>query len=162
MSEETTVDGITTEGDKSITIQTLIGEKEFEWDKAIYMPTGLTGFENHNIFAVANFPDESTAPFKLLQSLTEPELSFIVAPYNPESRVIKENHLDHAFAALAVKRENCAVMFVVTLHKEDAGGEIAMSINLRSPIIIDTVRQVAWQYTLPFEEYPYRRMIGTE
>ena len=142
--------------DQKITIQTVIGEKEFEWNRAIYMPTGLSGFENHNVFAIADFPDEATAPFKLLQSLTEPELAFIVAPYNSESGVIEEEHMAHAFAALALKAENCAVMFVVTLYKDDDQGEVSMSINLRSPIIVETERQVAWQYTLPFEQYSYR------
>lgn len=147
---------------QTITIQTLIGEKEFEWDKAIYMPTGLSGFENHNVFAIANFPDEATTPFKLLQSLTEPELAFIVAPYNADSGVIQEEHLAHAFASLALKPENCAVMFVVTLHKEDGQDDMSMSINLRSPIIVETERQVAWQYTLPFEQYPYRSPLGKD
>ena len=147
--------------DQKITIQTVIGEKEFEWDKAIYMPTGLSGFENHNVFAIANFPDEATAPFKLLQSLTEPELAFIVAPYNTESGVIEDAHMAHAFASLALKAENCAVMFVVTLHKDDRG-DMNMSINLRAPIIVETERQVAWQYTLPFKKYPYRSPVGKD
>ena len=156
MSETTEAQAVI---DQTITIQTVIGEKEFEWDKAIYMPTGLSGFENHNVFAIANFPDEATTPFKLLQSLTEPELAFIIAPYNSESGVIAQEHMAHAFASLALKAENCAVMFVVTLHRDD-GGEMRMSINLRAPIIVETERQVAWQYTLPFEKYPYRRLIG--
>lgn len=146
----------------TITIQTLLGEKEFEWDKALYMPTGLSGFENHNVFALANFPDDTLGSFKLLQSLTEPELSFIVAPYNPDSAVIAPEHLQQAFSALAVRQESCAVMFIVTLHKNADAQNMAVSINLRAPIIVDTDRQVAWQYTLPYEQYAYRHMLGDD
>ncbi|MFH1806012.1 MAG: flagellar assembly protein FliW [Pseudomonadota bacterium] len=146
----------------SVSIKTLFGQREFQWDKAIYMPTGLTGFENHNVFALANFPGDTTGCFKLLQSLTEPELAFVVAPYNAASGVIKESHVTQMLSSVAIAPDDAAILFIVTLYKDENNGEaLRMSVNLRAPIIIDTERQVAWQRTLPYEEYPYRKMLDS-
>jgi len=144
----------------SVTIRTLFGDKEFLWDKAIYFPTGIKGFPDHNVFALANFPGESTGTFILMQSLTEPELAFIVAPYNMESNSIKPEHLAQAFTIHGIKKDEGAVLLIVTLHKPDDGGETSMSVNLRAPIIIDTSRQAAYQYLLPDASYSYHQTLG--
>ena len=144
----------------SVTIRTLFGDKEFLWDKAIYFPTGIKGFPDHNVFALANFPGESNNTFILMQSLTEPELAFIVAPYNMESNSIKPEHLAQAFTIHGIKKDEGAVLLIVTLHKPDDGGETSMSVNLRAPIIIDTSRQAAYQHLLPDTSYSYHQTLG--
>jgi len=132
----------------AVKLKTLFGEREFSWDKAIYFPAGLKGFPDHNVFALATFPGEGGATFILMQSLTEPELAFIVAPYNLESDTLKPEHLEQAFGIHGIKKEDGAVLLVVTLHKPD-DGDVIMSVNLRAPIFIDTSRQAAFQHHLP-------------
>lgn len=148
---------------KSITIETLFGEKEFDWDRAIYMPTGLTGFQDRNVFALANFPDDVTSSFKLLQCLSEPELAFVVAPYNIDSDVIDRKHIAEVLMTLGIPEEHLVVLLIVTLHQpEDKDGQITMSVNLRAPIFIDSNRQVGWQHILRYPQYEYRKMISNE
>ena len=144
---------------KSITIPTRFGDIEFEWDKAIYMPVGLLGFPDHHAFGLANLPDSKLDQFKLLQCLTDPVLSFIVAPYNPQSAAIEQQDLDHAIASLAIPKEDVSVLLVVTLRANDEGGGISMSVNLQAPVILDTNRQIAWQFVMPHEKYPVQHQL---
>ncbi|WP_147250387.1 flagellar assembly protein FliW [Thalassospira lucentensis] len=133
----------------SVRLTTLFGEREFEWDKAIYFPAGLKGFPDHNVFALANFPGDGASSFLLMQCLTEPELAFIVAPYNMDSDTINPEHLEQAFTIHGIKKNDGAVLLIVTLHKPEDNGDVSMSVNLRAPIIIDTERQSAYQHHLP-------------
>ncbi|MHC8491141.1 flagellar assembly protein FliW [Thalassospira sp. SM2505] len=132
----------------AVKLTTLFGEREFAWDKAIYFPAGLKGFPDHNVFALASFPGDGATPFILMQCLTEPELAFIVAPYNLESGTIRPEHLEQAFNIHGIKKNDGAVLLIVTLHKPE-DGDVVMSLNLRAPIIIDTSRQAAYQHHLP-------------
>lgn len=132
----------------AVKLSTLFGEREFAWDKAIYFPAGLKGFPDHNVFALASFPSEAQSAFILMQCLTEPELAFIVAPYNLESDTIKPEHLEQAFTIHGIGKNDGAVLLIVTLHKPE-DGDVIMSVNLRAPIIIDTARQSAYQHHLP-------------
>jgi flagellar assembly factor FliW len=132
----------------AVTLTTLFGEREFIWDKAIYFPAGLKGFPDHNVFALASFPGDGGNAFLLMQCLTEPELAFIVAPYNLESGTIQPEHLQQAFGIHGIKKDDGAVLLIVTLHKPD-DGPVSMSVNLRAPIILDTARQAAFQHHLP-------------
>lgn len=144
---------------KSITIETRFGEIEFDWDKAIYMPVGLLGFPDHHAFGLANLPDAQLDQFKLLQCLTDTTLSFIVAPYNPESEAIEAQDLDNAIASLAIPKEDVSVLLVVTLRPNEQGGGISMSVNLQAPVILDTNRQIAWQSVMPHEKYPVQHQL---
>jgi len=132
----------------AVKLTTLFGEREFVWDKAIYFPAGLKGFPDHNVFALASFPGESGNAFLLMQCLTEPELAFIVAPYNLASDTIRPEHLEQAFGIHGIKKEDGAVLLIVTLHKPD-DGPVSMSVNLRAPIVVNTARQAAYQHHLP-------------
>ena len=143
----------------SITIETRFGEIEFDWDKAVYMPVGLLGFPDHHAFGLANLPDNKLDQFKLLQCLTDPALSFIVAPYNPESQAIETQDLEHAIASLAIPKEDVSVLLVVTLRPNEQGGGISMSVNLQAPVILDANRQIAWQFVMPHEKYPVQHQL---
>ncbi|MBI4183093.1 MAG: flagellar assembly protein FliW [Proteobacteria bacterium] len=139
----------------SIVVETRFGEIEFQWDKALYMPTGLLGFPEHHAFGLANLPNQQMSQFKLLQCLTDPGISFIVAPLNVESGAIAGEDLAKAGASLAILRGDMTVLLVVTVRKAEQG--IAMTVNLQAPIIIDMRRQTAWQFVLPGEKYPVQR-----
>ncbi|HAY47811.1 MULTISPECIES: flagellar assembly protein FliW [Thalassospira] len=144
----------------AVTLTTLFGEREFAWDKAIYFPAGLKGFPDHNVFALASFPGDGSNAFILMQCLTEPELAFIVAPYNLDSDTIRPEHLEQAFNIHGIKKNDGAVLLIVTLHKPE-DGDISMSVNLRAPIIIDTARQSAYQHHLPeMGGYSFRHVVN--
>ncbi|WP_033068924.1 flagellar assembly protein FliW [Thalassospira australica] len=138
---------------ESVVVETRFGDIEFSWDKGIYMPVGLLGFPEHHVFGLANIPNSSLDQFKLYQSLTDANLSFIVAPYNMESAVYAAKDLDLAQKSLAISSEDMAILMVVTIRSGQGGQGITMSTNLRAPILVDTNRQVAWQHILPNDKY---------
>lgn len=150
MDNETVAENETPE---SVIVETRFGDIEFNWDKGIYMPVGLLGFPEHHVFGLANIPNASLDQFKLYQSLTDANLSFIVAPYNEESAVYTDKDLDLALKSLAIARDDMAILLVVTIRNAPEGNGIAMSTNLRAPILIDTTRQVAWQHIMTNDQY---------
>ncbi len=145
---------------QTIKVTTLMGDREFRWDKAIYMPAGLSGFTDNNIFALANFPSEISNCFKLLQCLNDPELAFIVAPYNMESGILAAEDIEPAIGTHGIEPENVAIVLIVTLQKSDDHETIEMTVNLRAPILIDTKRQTAFQIRLNKPQYDYRHPLS--
>lgn len=139
---------------ESVVVETRFGDIEFSWDKGIYMPVGLLGFPEHHVFGLANIPNANLDQFKLYQSLTDANLSFIVAPYNMESGVYEEKDLEIAQKSLAISSDDIAILMVVTIRSQSDGKGIKMSTNLRAPIFIDTARQVAWQHVMHNDRYP--------
>lgn len=137
-----------------VTVETRFGEIEFSWEKGIYMPVGLLGFPEHHAFGLANIPNSSLDQFKLYQSLTDANLSFIVAPYNTESDVYAEKDLMIAQKSLAINPEDMAILMVVTIRSAPDGQSIKLSTNVRAPIMIDTGRQIAWQHVMGNDSYP--------
>jgi len=138
---------------ESVVVETRFGNIEFSWDKGIYMPIGLLGFPDHHVFGLANIPNTNLDQFKLYQSLTDANLSFIVAPYNMNSQMIDQKDIDLALSSLAIEAKNLAVLMVVTVRSAPDGKGITMSTNLRAPVFIDTERQIAWQHIIPNDKY---------
>ncbi|MEX2643004.1 MAG: flagellar assembly protein FliW [Acetobacterales bacterium] len=137
----------------SVVVDTRFGAIEFHWDKAIYMPIGVLGFPEHHVFGLAHLPHDKLSQVKLMQCLTDPNLCFIVAPYNIDSGAIAADDLNRAAASVSIAEGELAVMLVVSVRSKDAGDGIDMSVNLQAPILIDTGRQTAWQCVLPNEAY---------
>ena len=79
---------------KEGTIDTRFGRFEVDFDKAIRIPRGIIGFETAYSFILLDVPGESIQAFKLLQSLDDPALGFIVLPLSPQDDAIAGN--DHA------------------------------------------------------------------
>lgn len=146
---------VNTANPNSILIETRFGPIEFDRDNTIDMTQGLLGFPDVHEFALANLPDERFPQFKLLQCLTDPSLSFIVAPLNIESGAIQPADLDEACDSLDIAREDLAVLIVVSVRKDPTG--IQVTGNLRAPVILDTQRQVGRQYVLANSAYPIRQ-----
>ncbi len=142
---------------ETVVIETRFGEISFDRDDAIYLPRGLFGYADYHDFGLANLPDPRLEQFKLMQSLTEPSLSFIVAPLNMESDIIDAADIDAASEMLSIARTDTAVLLIVATRK--VGVETQVSVNLRAPIIVDTKSQTGWQYVLNNSRYPVRHVL---
>ena len=143
---------------ENVIVETRFGDIEFAWDKAIYMPIGLLGFAEHHVFGLANIPGQTDVQFKLYQSLTDAHMSFIISPYDLRSGVYSDHDLEVASKGVAVPIEHMTILLVVTIRSNGEGG-VKMSVNLQAPIIVDTERQVAWQYIMRNDIYPVQQDI---
>ncbi|MDP2696660.1 flagellar assembly protein FliW [Thalassospira sp.] len=144
---------------ETVTVETRFGDIEFFWNKAIYMPVGLLGFAEHHAFGLANIPGSTLDQFKLYQSLTDANLSFIISPYNPDANIYSAEDIERALGSLAIPQEDMVILLVVTIRPSPSGTGIAMSVNLQAPIIIDTKRQVGWQHIMAHDKYPVQHDI---
>lgn len=152
-----TPDALVASTRETVVIETRFGEMSFDRDDALYLPRGLFGYADYHDFGLANLSDPRLEQFKLMQSLTEPTLSFIVAPLNAESDTIDAADIDAASDALSIARADTAVLLIVATRK--IGMEVQVSANLRAPIIVDTKSQTGWQYVLNNSRYPVRHVL---
>lgn len=142
-------------GGETVTVETRFGPLTFDQTNSVSLLQGIIGFPQCRKFGLAAIPDPRMAQFKLLQSLEQADLSFLVLPVHLDGQTIADRDVDEACAALHMSREDAAILLLVTVRK-DANG-IAVTTNMRAPIVLDTCRRIARQYVLPNPKYPIRQ-----
>jgi flagellar assembly factor FliW len=140
-----------------ISIRTRFGEMVVDPASTLSLPRGLMGFAHLRDYALATLPEERFGQFKLLQSLQEADVSFIVAPYTPGDGLIAEQDISDAFQTLGIGNGDGAVLLVVSIRK--MGDKPSVSVNLRAPLIVDVAKRAAWQFVLSNPEYSVRHAI---
>lgn len=146
-------------GSAPVTIETRFGEIDFPTENMIIMPRGLLGYGEFRKFGLTALPGDGVEQFMLLQSLEDQTLSFVVAPYNTETGTIDPADIATACHSLAFDPANIACLLVVSTRQ--AGEAVQISVNLRAPVIVDTVSRVGHQYVLLNNRYSVREIIGT-
>lgn len=142
-----------------VTVTTRFGDIEFQLENAIYMPRGMMGYADSHDFGLANMPDPKLDQFKLLQCLAAPDLSFIVAPLNPDADTIEPDDIALACETLSMDVANVVVLLVVATRQ--IGPTVQISVNVRAPVILDSANRTAYQHVLMNNKYPVRQVIGT-
>jgi flagellar assembly factor FliW len=141
-------------GEEEILVRTRFGVVAATPDAIIEMPHGPLGFAQHRRFVMADLPNPKLAQFKLLQSLSAPDVSFVVAGFNPESGLLAAADIDQGCAEVGFTAAERAVLLILTVRQE--GGKVAMSVNLRAPIVVDLQRRLARQIVLGNPAYSIR------
>jgi len=144
--------------DQSVTIETRFGALVFDRENAIYMPRGLMGYADYRDFGITDMPDPRLDQFKLLQSFSEPSLSFAVAPLAMENGLVEACDIADACRMLSVAFENAAVLLIVATRR--IANKTQVSVNLRAPVIIDSASRTGWQHVLGNSRYPVRHVIA--
>jgi flagellar assembly factor FliW len=117
------------------------GEMEFEEKHVVYFPEGLIGFEECKKYLIVN--DESSEPFRWLVSLEDEEVAFPIL--DPEL-VVEGYSQKYLFS-------NNETLFTVVSIKSD----MALStVNLRSPLVIDSTDRNGKQIVLDAEDLQVR------
>lgn len=138
----------------SIVQTTRFGEIEFKDDELIYFPKGVLGFEDDTNFLLIK-PDQEN-PLAFLQSITTPELTFVVAePFS--------FYQDYEFdIAESVKEEleieeiiDVAVWSILTIPEDFHKA----TINLLAPIIINVNKRIARQIILNESKYSIKTLL---
>ncbi len=140
-----------------IIVDTRFGRLEFDPAQAIAMPRGMMGFPENKVFALTGVPDPRVRNFMLLQSLTDPGLSFLVLPLSLESGIIAAQDLEAAHQNLGIAKADFAAIVIVSIRK--VGGEAQTSVNLRAPVFLDARRRTGWQYVMPNGAYQVRHVL---
>jgi len=140
------------------TVATRFGPIAGRWEDVIEMPQGPLGFTQHRRFALLTVPNPKLTQFRLMQSLEDADLSFIVMPCPSDGGPILQADLADACTAIGVALDDLQLMLIVTVRT--VGDLVELSANLRAPVLMDTRRHVARQVVLANPTYPVRQAIG--
>lgn len=125
-------------------------------DMIFYFSKGIYGFEEHHQFEFINQTDDVNNPFRLMVSLKNPKISFIVVPptYIHDSYEIKINDLD--LLELGVKDQNDVfVLGIVSIPQE----KNCLYVNLKSPIALSMSSKRGKQIILENDNYSIRHTV---
>lgn len=142
---------------ETLIVETRFGTYEFASDETVTMPRGLVGFAEQQLFGLGNLPAPMPDDFKLLQSLGEPPISFIVMPMSSDEAPIEAADLDAACAATGFARDGIHIMFLCTIRPRGDGEGVDMWANFRAPILFDLAARQARQYVLSNDRYSLRQ-----
>ncbi len=136
------------------TIQSRIGAVEIVDANVLAFPRGLLGFEGASEYAVLTMPTPGMERFKLLQSLHNSELGFVVTEASAAANSIDATDLLDAYKHCGVKAEDALTLLIVSFRRENGGVE--MSANLRAPIVTDVGRKIGRQHVMSNGRYAIR------
>ena len=125
------------------------GEIEVDEDKIVHFADGIPAFEDEHEFLIIPYDEES--PYVFLQSLTTPELAFLMTMpfvFFPEY----EFELDDAMQdKLELTRQED--MIVYTLLTIPGGQVEDMTANLMAPVVLNQTNMQARQIVLDKSRY---------
>ncbi len=122
------------------------GELEIDDEYIFKFKDGMLGFEDLHDYVLIS--EESTAPFKWLISVDEPEIGFpLLSPW----------HIDVYYdPGIKYDLEKQVLFVVITL--EDENGD--MSANMKAPVIFNIEKQTGEQIILPSDKYSTNYVIA--
>ncbi len=119
----------------------LISETVYEF------ANGVPGFPHLTDFYIRDLKDGSFPPLKIMVSVDNPSISFILYPHVKEGSLFDEETL-YSFARTYERPQNDVDVYsVVTVRQPEEG--IHLTTNLKAPIILDRAHHKGWQHIIP-------------
>ncbi len=140
-----------TQNSSIISIESRFGPISVNLQNALFFPNGLLGLDQYKDFALVEMPNPKFQQFKLLQSLNDKDLSFVVLPVDPDSGLIASDDLDECCKATGVRKEYMVVLLITTVHRKP--GEVKLTVNMRAPLVVDSEGKAGIQYVFPNNKY---------
>ncbi|BBB91694.1 MAG TPA: flagellar assembly protein FliW [Methylomusa anaerophila] len=133
---------------------TRLGEIEISEREVINFPEGLPGFPQEKAFAL--LPYKSESPFFFLQSLTDPDLTFLLAePFSFFPNYEFEID-DQTIANLELSDKNTPEVYVIITFPAKVEN---MTANLLAPLVITRQSRKGKQIVLERTEYTTRHKL---
>lgn len=142
---------------ETVVVETRFGTYEFTSDETLMIPHGLVGFPDQRLFGLGNLPPPVPGDFKLLQSLEEVPISFIVLPIANDQLPIDPADIKEACDAAGFDPDGIHVMFLCTICPKTDGQGLDIYANIRAPILADLEVRLARQHVLRNDRYPLRQ-----
>lgn len=137
-------------------LQTKIGTIEVDKSKIIHFPIGILGFADYHHYVVV---DQENSVFGFLQSVDEPDLSFVIIMPELVRGDYAVNLSDEEIELLQIHApEDCRVYGIVTIPENVA----EMTVNLQAPVIINSKNMVGAQIIISGEQYHTKHNVIAE
>ena len=130
---------------------TRFGELEVAEEQIMDFPEGLLGFPDEKKFALMEYKPES--PFYFLQSLADPDLTFLMI--NPFAFFNDYDfHMDDALMAeIGVTADNPPTVFNIATVRDKIQN---MTVNLAGPVLVNIRDRKAAQWVIEKTQFPTR------
>ena len=138
-------------GSSEVTIESRYGAVTVNLKNAIFFPKGILGLPDCKDFCIASLPDGRMERFKLLQSLNDAKLSFVVLPLASDTPLIDKADIEECCAVTQIKPENLVILAIVSVQKTPE--KTRVTANVRAPVVVDANDKLAIQYVFPNNKY---------
>lgn len=132
-------------------LESRFGPISLDVTKSVFFPRGILGFPPELTFGIAEMPIEHLKHFKLLQSLNDQSISFVVLPLDYANPWIEEEDMLAAAALHQIKPEDMVMFLILNVRKMP--DKHVITANVRAPLIIDVENRVGGQYVFPHNKY---------
>ncbi|MBV8938597.1 MAG: flagellar assembly protein FliW [Alphaproteobacteria bacterium] len=139
-------------------LSTRFGEIVIDTRNALVFSKGLLGMPDRRRFALASLKGEKMQHFKLLQSLDDPKLSFIVLPVATDNAIIRKEDAYAASSSMGIHEEDLVILLIVCVHRTPGGTRL--SVNARAPLLIDAARKTGSQHVFPQDYYQVQHYVA--
>lgn len=140
--------------DEMITVETRLGPVAVHPNAVVAMPQGPLGFARHTRFALADLPNPDMVRFKLLQSMDDAAVTFVVAPVELDGGPIARADIEDACLNAGLTSKDLLILLIVTVRNDPTG--VSLTANLRAPVFIDVRKRVGRQVVLGNPSYAVR------
>ena len=136
---------------------TRFGEIEVPEECIICFADGLPGFPGETKFAL--FPYEQDSPFSILQSISDPDLTFLLAdPYRFYNDYVFELD-DQAATEWGFSADNPPHVYTVATLRDTLE---QMTVNLLAPIVVNWVKRTGAQLIIENKHYSVQQPLFPE
>lgn len=126
--------------------------------QSIFFAKGLLGMPDMQDFCLANVPDGKLPQFKLLQSLNDESLAFIVLPLTTDTSLLEKKDIAECCDMHGIDSNNLVLLSIVSVHRSPE--KVSLTANIRAPLVIDSERRLATQYVFPNNQYQIRHPLN--
>ncbi|BCA54785.1 Flagellar assembly factor FliW [Nitrospira sp. KM1] len=133
---------------------TRFGSFDVSDESILHFPSGLLGFHDQSRYVILDH--DTPVPFKWLQSVTDPDLSFVIM--DPVELTADYSLVLTPEALAEVKgleTDDLLLLVILTIPSEDPGSVTA---NLRGPLVVNQRTKMGKQVVLA-DSYPTRHPV---
>lgn len=136
---------------------TRFGAIDVSSDELLYFKYGILGFEDCHRYVLMKV--DGTSPFMYLQSVDDPDLTFVVTPpfwFRPDYQLSLSK--DHLGMLGAQKPDQLAVYVIATVPQDPK----KITVNLLAPLVINTQNRSGAQIVQTDSPYAIRHNLAEE
>lgn len=146
-------------------LESRFGTIQVNRKNTVNFPYGIAGIPDGKSYTIAELPQDyqqRLPGFRVLQSMEDTNLSFIVLPLGVDNILLDKKDLQEGCHAMEIDPKNLMVLLITSVHRSiDPNADSKLSVNTKAPILVDAQNKVAAQYIFLNESYEIRHMLGT-